>query len=213
MIDIHTFRKLLIAVVLAWLPLQHALADRVVVYTIDPAQTEVRFTWRDGGVITSGGVFKSVSGTIWGNQDHPELSKAEVVMQVKSLDTSFSSLNNMLTQSGDFFKGQQYPEVTFKSTAITDGDIRKGLFTVLGTLTVNGISKPVVLATRLDMRPQSRPYENALSAGFVADTSFKRSDFGMGKFAPVVSDELKVHIKVQAIEAAAYQKAQRNVGP
>lgn len=190
-----------------------AWADRVVVYTIDPNNTQVRFTWRDGGITTSGGVFKTVSGTIWGNMDHPELSRAEVVMQVKSLDTKYAVLNNLLIKSGELFKSEQFPEVTFKSKAITDGDVRKGMFTIVGDLTVNGITKPVILLTKLDMRPPSPPYVGAQSVGFEANTSFLRSDFNMGKYAPFVSDELKVNIKVQAIETVAYLKVQRGVMP
>lgn len=208
----NVMSKLLMAAALVLVAMS-AHADRVVVYTIDPANTQVRFTWRDGGITTSGGVFKTVSGTIWGNQDHPELSRAEVAMKVKSLDTSFSTLNNLLVNSGEFFKSQQFPELTFKSKAITDGDVRKGTFTVLGDLTVNGITRPVTLATKLDMRPPSPPYEGAQGVGFEANTSFKRSDFGMGKYAPVVSDELKVNIKVQAIETMAYLKVQGGSKP
>lgn len=205
-----TGRKLLLAGLLATAAAP-ALADRVVIYTIDPSHTQVRFTWRDSGVPTSGGVFKQVSGTIWGNQDHPELSQAEVIMPVKSLDTSVSVLNKMLVTSGQFFKSEEFPEVSFKSRAITEGDMKTGSFKVLGTLTVNGISKPVILSTKLVTNPPNPPYEGAQSVGFEATSSFKRSDFGMGKYVPIVSDEIKVSIKVQAIESVAYQKVQGGV--
>lgn len=184
------------------------LADRVVVYSIDPTHTKVRFTWRDSGITTSGAIFKEVSGTIWGNQDHPELSRAEVILPARSLDTSIAMLNNLLINSGDFFKTTDFPEVSFKSKAIIEGDMHKGTFKVLGELTVNGISRPVVLITKLATMPPYPPYENAKSVGFEANTSFKRSDFGMGKYAPIVSDELKVSIQVQAIETGAFQAAQ-----
>lgn len=198
----------LLAFMLLGLPAQQVMADRVVLYTIDPSQTSVRFSWSDGGVLPASGVFKAVSGTIWGNHDRPELSRAEVFMQVKSLDTSVAVLNNLLTRSGQFFKAQMFPNVVFKSEAIVDGDLRQGAFTLLGTLTVNGISKPIRLATRLAVNPQSMPDAPAMRVGFVADTTFKRSDFGMSGYGLFVSDEIKVNIQVHAIEAQAFQSAQ-----
>ncbi|PQA51089.1 YceI family protein, partial [Amnimonas aquatica] len=50
-------------------------------------------------------------------------------------------------------------------------------------------------------------YDNAPAAGFNATTTLKRSDFGLGKYVPVVGDELTVEITVEAIEASAWQKA------
>lgn len=202
-----TLQNWLVGLVLVFISTT-ALADRVLVYSIDPMHTKVRFTWRNSGITTSVAIFKEVSGTIWGNQDHPALSRAEVILPVRSLDTSINALNNLLINSGDFFKAKAFPDVSFKSNAIIDGDIHKGTFKVLGELTVNGISKPVVLVTKLVKAPPYPPYVDAQSISFEANTSFKRSDFGMGKYAPLVSDELKVNIQVQAIEAGAYQAVQ-----
>jgi hypothetical protein len=45
-----------------------------------------------------------------------------------------------------------------------------------------------------------------------AMTTLKRSDFGLGKYVPQVSDEVQMHIIVQAVEArpyADYLKAQK----
>ncbi|MCC6200190.1 MAG: YceI family protein, partial [Moraxellaceae bacterium] len=50
-------------------------------------------------------------------------------------------------------------------------------------------------------------YDNAAAAGFQATTTIRRSDFGMGKYAPIVGDDLTVTITVEAIESQAYQKA------
>jgi polyisoprenoid-binding protein YceI len=36
------------------------------------------------------------------------------------------------------------------------------------------------------------------SAGFEADATLKRSDFGVGKLVPNVGDEIKVHISLDS---------------
>jgi polyisoprenoid-binding protein YceI len=38
-------------------------------------------------------------------------------------------------------------------------------------------------------------------AGFDATTTLVRSDFGLGKFAPYVSDEVQVQISIEAMKA------------
>jgi len=37
-------------------------------------------------------------------------------------------------------------------------------------------------------------------AGFDATTTLKRSDFGLGKFAPAVGDEVEVMISIEAMK-------------
>lgn len=184
-----------------------ALADRVVTYTIDPNHTQVHFSWVHVGFSTPSADFTQVTGTILGNQDHPEKSSVEVSMPVKSLDTKVPLLNEHLISSGEYFKTAQFPNVTFKSTGITDVNKDKKTFRLHGDLTVNGITRPVVLDAVLNKAGPHPFYENADAAGFNATTTLKRSDFGVDKYVPVVSDELQVSITVEAIEAVAFQKA------
>ncbi len=182
------------------------LADQIIHYKLDPWHTQVRFTWAHVGFSTPGADFTDVTGTIEGNQDHPELSKVSVVIPVKSLDTFVPALNEHLVDSGDFFKTKQYPDITFTSTGMTHIDKEARTFDLNGTLTVNGISKDVVLHGHANKVGAHPFYNNAPAAGFDASTTLKRSDFGMSAYVPMVSDELKVDITVEAIEASAYDK-------
>lgn len=184
-----------------------ALADKIVTYTIDPTHSQVRFSWLHVGFSTPGAVFKEVTGTITGNHDHPEKSSVVVSIPVKSLDSFVPALNDHLLNSGDYFKAAEYPTVTFKSTGLRNGDKAKGTFQLLGDLSVNGVTKPVVLNAKHNAVGGHPFYDNAPAAGFNATTTLKRSDFGLGKYVPVVGDELTVEITVEAIEASAWQKA------
>ena len=91
---------------------------------------------------------------------------------------------------------------------MTDVDKVKRTFKLQGVLTVNGISKPVVLNARANLVAGDLFYDGAPAAGFDASTTLIRSDYGMGKFAPMVSDELAVTITVEAIESKMYAKKQ-----
>ena len=48
-----------------------------------------------------------------------------------------------------------------------------------------------------------QPMAKRAAAGFDATTTLKRSDFGVGAYAPAVSDEVKVRITTEASVAAA----------
>lgn len=199
-------RDLFIASTLASVSLA-AMADKVVTYTVDPTHTQVYFSWNHVGFSNPGAIFRDISGTITGNHDQPEKSSVEVTMPVKSVDSFVPLLNDHLINSGDYFKTAEHPVVTFKSTGIRDIQRQKRTFTLLGNLTVNGITKPVKLQARANTIGPHPFYDNAAAAGFEATATIRRSDFNMGKYAPVVSDDLDIRITVEAIETQAYQKA------
>ncbi|MGH8491551.1 MAG: YceI family protein [Moraxellaceae bacterium] len=198
------FRHMMLAAALAATSTT-ALADKIVAYTIDPTHSFVSFSWNHVGFSTPSAVFKAVTGTIQGNQDSPEKSSVEVSFPLRSLDTFVPLLNEHLLDSGDWFKTEKFPTVTFKSTGIKDADKKSQNFKLLGDLTVNGVTKPVVLNAHLNKAGPHPFYGDAPAAGFDATTTLKRSDFGVGNYAPMVSDELKVTITVEAIEAKAFQ--------
>ena len=122
-----------------------ALADKIITYTIDPSHTQVRFTWTHAGFSNPGAVFTDVTGTIQGDQDAPEKSTVSVSIPVTSLNSFVPLLNEHLLQSGDYFKAKDFPVITFQSTGMSDIDKTNRTFKLAGTLTINGISKPVVL--------------------------------------------------------------------
>ena len=69
---------------------------------------------------------------------------------------------------------------------------------VIGDLTVHGVTKPSVLNVTIN-KIGEQPMAKRAAAGFEATTTLKRSEFGIGKYAPNVSDEVKIHITTEAI--------------
>lgn len=200
------FRQIALAAALAGASAS-ALADKVITYAVDPGHTMVTFSWSHFGFSTPSAAFKDITGTIVGNHDHPEQSTVSVSFPLASLDTFVPALNDHLIKSGDWFKAKQHPTVTFKSTGITDVNRDAGTFKLQGELSLNGVTKPVVLDARANKVGEHPFLGNAPAAGFNATTTLKRSDFGVGNYAPAVSDELDVKITVEAIEAEAFKAA------
>ena len=50
----------------------------------------------------------------------------------------------------------------------------------------------------------SNPRTQLPTVGFEATTTLKRSDFGLGAFVPQVSDEIRMQITSQGVEAKGY---------
>jgi polyisoprenoid-binding protein YceI len=100
--------------------------------------------------------------------------------------------------SDDFLAASEGDMITFASTGIeVTGD---NTAEISGDLTVNGMTKSVVLDATLN-KAAAHPMQNKEWAGFDATTTLMRSDFGLGKFAPAVGDEVEVMISIEAMKA------------
>ena len=64
---------------------------------------------------------------------------------------------------------------------------------IVGDLTIHGVTKPVTLTTKINKIGEN-PMMKKASAGFDATTTIKRSEFGVDKYVPNVSDEIPVRI-------------------
>ena len=69
-------------------------------------------------------------------------------------------------------------------------------------LTIKGVSKPVTLDVTLN-NAGVHPMTKQESIGFDATGTIKRSDFGMGMYAPAVSDEVSLRITTEGAVAGA----------
>ena len=175
-----------------------ALAERWVAYTIDPKATRIRFHWTYMGMLSPAGQFSNAVGTIVCDLDKPDSARVDVRIPVRTLKTFMPLIDSTLLGSGDYFQPEQYPIMRFRSTEIMHLDKEKREFSLVGELTVNGISRPVILSAKVPTANQGNP----LSSGALsATTSFRRSDFGMNKMLGIVGDEMRVILQVRAQEA------------
>ena len=104
----------------------------------------------------------------------------------------------------DFFDAADDELVSFTSTAIeVTGD---DTAVITGDLTLNGVTQEVALDAVLNAMGNN-PLANKEWAGFNATTTLLRSDYGLGAFAPMVSDEVEVVISIEAGIADSEQAA------
>lgn len=164
-------------------------------YKIDPNHTDVIASWSHFGFSNPVAHFGQVDGTITYDPDKVADSKVEVTIPLAGLNSHVPKFDEHL-RSADFFDAEQYPTITFKSTSVKASGTGKLLVT--GDLTIKGITRSVVLDTtinKLGMQPMAKRE----AAGFAATTTLKRSDFGLGLYAPNVSDEVVLSITTEAV--------------
>ncbi|MCI5111119.1 MAG: YceI family protein [Marivita sp.] len=188
-------KQTLLAAALVALPL--AAQAEPVAYTLDNSHSQILFSYNHLGYSTTWGMFSGFGGDIQFDQEDPANSSVSVSFPVRSMFTGWEGRFEHF-MSADFFGAGEDEMVTFTSTAIeVTGETTAN---ITGDLTLNGITKPVTLAATLN-QAGDHPMEGKPWAGFDATTTLVRSEFELGMFAPFVSDEVKVHISIEAMQA------------
>lgn len=163
-------------------------------YNLDASHSQIIFSYDHLGFSTTWGMFSGFEGEIMFDKDDPAASSVTVSMPTKSMFTGWEQRDGHF-MSDDFFGATDEDLISFVSTKIEVTGEDTALIT--GDLTMNGITKSVVLDASLNQMG-THPMENKAWAGFDATTTLVRSDFGLGQFAPFVSDEVQVRISIEA---------------
>lgn len=186
-----TFFALLAFVFTLVIPSAHA-AER---YTFDKAHTQILFFVDHLGFSKSQGEFLDYNGSFTFDTVKPENSSVQVTIKTAGIDMDDEAWDKHM-KNKDFFDVEQYPEMTFKSTAITvTGDKTAN---ITGDLTLLGITKPVTLAVTHN-KSGKHPFSGKYVSGFSATTTIKRSEFGMNYGLPAVGDDVEVRLEVEGI--------------
>lgn len=186
--------KLLATVILSTAVVTPAFAAPAT-YGVEPNHTFPRFSYTHLGFTTQQSRFDKTTGTVVYDKEG-RAGSVDITIDTRSVSTG-SALFNQHIQAEDFLDTAKYPNVTFKSTKVNfDGDKP---VSIEGDLTMKGITKRVTLTvTRFLAAPH--PIQKKDTIGADAYTIVKRTDFNMGKYAPAVSDEVRIDIAIEAMK-------------
>jgi polyisoprenoid-binding protein YceI len=169
-------------------------ASPTVPLAIDPSHTAVIFSWSHRGLSHPAARLEQLSGTLLLNREDLGKSSVEVTFPVEGLRTGNDALDHRL-HGPDFFDAPRYPTITFRSTHVSPVPATNQL-TVVGDLTAHGVTQSVTLhATINQIQLESA---NSAAAGFDAEGVLRRSDFGLGRYVPLVGDDVAIHITFEA---------------
>lgn len=162
-------------------------------YTVDSRHTFPSFEINHLGFSMQRGRFDETNGKIVLDVDKGQ-GRIDITVNMASISTGLAELEEHL-RGKDFFDVAQYPTMHFKSDKLRFAGDK--LISVDGMLTLHGVTKPVSL--KVDhFYCGINPIKLKYTCGANAITRIKRSDFGVDKYVPMVADEVKVAIQVEA---------------
>jgi polyisoprenoid-binding protein YceI len=165
-----------------------------VTYNVDQSHTYPRFSYSHLGLSSQTSSFSKTTGTVVFDAA-AKTGSVDITIDMKTVNTGFADFNSHI-QGEDFLDTAKFPTATFKSSRVVfEGDKPKS---IEGTLTIKGVSKPVTL-TVTSFAALQHPMAKKQALGANAYTVIKRSEFNAGKFVPLVSDEVRIDIAIEAI--------------
>lgn len=159
-------------------------------YEFDQRRTEVRFAYKMV-YATQRGRFTKVSGTLDYDEAAPEKSRINAAIAASSLATGEAIVDTEL-KSPAFFNADASPVIAFRSLAVRPRSPQTAQ--VSGTITINGITKPVALEVRLEPHDDPALKHDTGARKFFATTRIKRSAFNMTKYQALVDDDVDLEI-------------------
>lgn len=169
-------------------------------WKIDPAHSEVQFKAKHMMVITLTGHFKKFDLLVeTENEDFNTTKKIEFTAEVNSIET-YSMLRDENLKSADYLDAAVYPKLHFSSEGYTSSGDK-----VEGNLTIKGITRPV--SFEVEFSGITKDPGGQTTASLRLDGKLSRKDFGLvwksftkEGYSVAVSDEVKIHAKVQLVE-------------
>lgn len=140
------------------------------------------------------GTFKDFDGTFSFDAAQPEASKVNVTLKTASVDTNHAERDKHL-RSSDFLNVDKYPTATFTSTGVKSTG--NGTADITGNLTLNGVTKPVVIAAKFLGEGQD-PW-GGYRAGFEGTTTIKMKDFGIQMDLGPQSENVELILTVEGV--------------
>jgi polyisoprenoid-binding protein YceI len=189
-----TIRRYLLLGVFVWL--SHGAHDSPAqeAYEIDNTHSFIIFAVKHFDIGYAYGRFNQCSGEFTLDDTTPANNSFSLKIDAKSVDTNSADRDKHL-RGPDFFDVEQFPEITFTSTAVekTEDGLK-----VTGNMTLHGQTKEMTMPLTLVGRGKN-PFGKTC-AGFLTKFRLKRSEFGMDAMLPGVGDDIAITFAFEGIK-------------
>jgi polyisoprenoid-binding protein YceI len=178
-------------------------------WNFDSAHSAIEFSVRHMLVSKVRGRFAKWTGKLEIDEKDITKSRFEVDIDVASIDTHEPQRDTHL-RSGDFFDAEKQPNITFKSKSVVEKG--KDNLVITGDLTIRGVTREVSLEVERNGLVAKDPW-GMRRAGFTAETTIDRKDFGVSwnqtldQGGLALSDKVSIHIEIEATTPATDSKA------
>lgn len=172
-------------------------------YTIDTLHSAANFSVRHMMITTVRGQFGGVKGKVTYDAKNPAATTVEATIDASTINTGEPKRDSDL-KGEEFFDIKKFPVMKFVSKKVESAGA--GHLKVSGDLTINAVTKPVVL----DIDGPTPPIKDTRGrekVGATAMTKISRKDFGitwnqvLEAGGVAVSDEVSITIDLELIKA------------
>ncbi|MDU9003910.1 YceI family protein [Sedimentitalea todarodis] len=173
-----------------------ASAAQAETWMVDPEHTEVRVYWDHAGFSEQSLEFTEVDGSLNFSLDSVPSSTAFFAIPVSSMETGVERFNSDLW-SDTFFDVANFPLVSFNSTSFQQ--VGPTQLKVKGDLTIKDVTREAefdVTVHNVGEHPVGKYFKYFAGTwlGVTAVATIKRSEWNMGAFVPMGSDEIRIVI-------------------
>ena len=170
---------------------QNPAEVRAGTYKLDAEHGKITWSVKHLGFSTYYGQFVNVSADLTIDPANPSATTLTATVPLADVDPNSDGLKAHL-QTPDFFDTAQFPTATFVATSVTVDPDDASEATVVGDLTLHGVTKSVTMDVEFNQAGVMRgPYR----VGFDGEATIKRSDFGIAYALPAISDEVELHLE------------------
>ena len=162
-------------------------------YAIDPENTYLTFYYLHQGYSYPLLRATDIAGELEYDADNLENSSVIVSIATNSIRSNLDHFDDELA-SRKFFNADRYPHITFRSERYEAVGENQGI--VHGQVTIRGITQPLELGVKLNAA-LIHPILETPVVGFSATGALSRSDFGLDRNVPVVSDTVEFRIETE----------------
>ncbi len=147
-------------------------------WNVDASHSKLGFAVTHMMVSETEGKFKIYEGKVSSLKSDADFTGASILFNVDaaSINTDDDKRDGHL-KSADFFDVAQFPKISFKSTSMKPGKV-KGTYTLVGDLTMHGVTKSISLTAIGASKIVKDPYGMERYA-FKVMGSINRKDFGL----------------------------------
>jgi polyisoprenoid-binding protein YceI len=167
-------------------------------YALDKAHSSLLFRVNHLGFSRFTGRFARFDARLYFDPTRPTVARLDVTVDPRSIESDNPPPSFLaMLQGADWLDAERYPEMTFRSTAVTSLGGRR--FRVRGDLTLHGTTKPVELVATFNGGYAGHPLDPQARIGFSAQSRLKRSDFGISLGIPPPGSHIGVGDVVEIV--------------
>ncbi|GIV53087.1 MAG: polyisoprenoid-binding protein [Candidatus Kapaibacterium sp.] len=179
-------------------------------WKVDQSHSNVLFTVDHMVISEVTGYFKVFDGTVTVSKPDWSDAQIEFTVDVASINTDNERRDNHL-RSEDFFDAAKYPKATFKATGMRK--VGQNKYKLTGDLTIRGTTKKVTWD--VTFKGQTKDPWGNLRAGFIAETTINRFDFGLKwnnlteTGGLIVGKDVRVRVNLELIKQDASKSSSK----